>query len=268
MDPALIAIGDYNTILPSLSKDSELVPVSKNLVDEIWTDKPKRPAEPVTTHEEYAGRSMREKIDDIRKELAKKKEHFGIVVGMLDEICWTLNLRGSDIAYNPVFFAYLFIPTSSTSEPTLFIDIEQLPQKTYDYLQANKILIEPYDSVVKYLQGVGRDLSDDVSLCDPSAELTWANVVHLLQQKVVLPSKTNVGLALAVGIPKVDASGRGPIADLKGIKNEVEIEGFRQAHLRDGSALVRYFSWLERRLASGEPISEYQAADKLEALRR
>lgn len=88
------------------------------------------------------------------------------------------------------------------------------------------------------------------------------------QQKVVLPSKTNLALALAVGIPKVDASGRGPIADLKGLKNEVEIEGFRQAHLRDGSALVRYFSWLERRLASGEPISEYQAADKLEALRR
>lgn len=159
----MIAIGDYNAILPTLSKDSELVPISRNLVDEIWTDKPKRPAEPVTTHEEHAGRTLEDKVEDIRKELRKKKEQWGMVVGMLDEICWTLNLRGSDIAYNPVFFAYLVIPTSSTSSPTLFIDIEQLPQKTYDYLQANKILIEPYDGVVSYLQGVGRDLTEEVS---------------------------------------------------------------------------------------------------------
>jgi Xaa-Pro aminopeptidase len=99
------------------------------------------------------------------------------------------------------------------------------------------------------------------------SELTVLFYPHQ-QQRVVLPNKTNLALALAVGIPKVDASGRGVIADLKGIKNEVEIEGFRQSHLRDGVALVRYFSWLERRLASGEPITESQAADQLEALRR
>ncbi|ORY73071.1 peptidase M24, structural domain-containing protein [Leucosporidium creatinivorum] len=247
LDPSLISIGDHNTILPTLSKDSTLVPISKNLVDEVWADKLKRPAEPIVVHEKYSGKSIQEKLEEIRKELRKKKENWGIVVALLDEICWTLNLRGSDIAYNPVFFAHLVIPTASTSAPTLFVDIDQLPQATYDYLMANNILLEPYGDVVSYLQSVGRDLNEE--------------------QRVVLPSKTNLALALAVGIRKVDASGRGVIADLKGIKNSVEIEGFRQSHLRDGVALVRYFSWLERRLASGEPITESQAADKLEEFR-
>lgn len=66
----------------------------------------------------------------------------------------------------------------------------------------------------------------------------------------------------------MEASGRGIIADLKGVKNEVEIEGFRKAHLRDGSALVRYFSWLERRLASGVEVTESEAAGRLEQFRR
>lgn len=89
-----------------------------------------------------------------------------------------------------------------------------------------------------------------------------------VQQRVLLPSKTNLAIALAVGIEKCDASSRGPVVDLKAIKNETEIEGFRQSHLRDGSALVRYFSWLERRLESGEEIKEYDAAKQLEAFRR
>lgn len=87
LDPSLISIGDHNTILPTLSKDSTLVPISTNLVDEIWADKPKRPAEPIVVHEKHAGKSMQEKLEEIRKDLRKKKENWGIVVGLLDEIC-------------------------------------------------------------------------------------------------------------------------------------------------------------------------------------
>lgn len=82
----MISIGDYNS-LKSSSKDLEIVPLEENLVDKIWKDQPKRPAEPVIVHEKYAGQSCQEKIVNIRKKLSEKKETWGIVVAMLDEIC-------------------------------------------------------------------------------------------------------------------------------------------------------------------------------------
>lgn len=93
LDPSLISIGDYNTIVPTLSKNSALVPISKNLVDEIWADKPKRPAEPIVVHEKHAGKSMQDKLEEIRKELRKKKENWGMVIALLDEICCEYCLR-------------------------------------------------------------------------------------------------------------------------------------------------------------------------------
>ncbi|KAK4055446.1 hypothetical protein OIO90_003284 [Microbotryomycetes sp. JL221] len=264
LDPRLISVGDYNSLKSTLSKGSSLVPLETNLIDQIWTDKPKRPANPVQVlDEKYAGKSLKAKLEEIRSELTepkvtssagktankKSKDHttWGMVVGLLDEICWTLNIRGSDIAFNPVMFAYLVIPRTPEA-PTLFIDIEQLPQTTYEYLSHNNIKIEPYDDVYKYTAGVGERLQPN--------------------EKVLLPSKTNVALALAVGDEeKVDTSGRGPIADLKAIKNDVEIEGFRQSHLRDGAALVRYFAWLEQQLNDGIEIKEHDAALKLEEIR-
>lgn len=162
------------------------------------------------------------------------------------------------------------IPAAASSKPTLFVDIEQLPDATYDYLMSIDILIEPYAAIVPSLEKIGRELTKDVGLvCLRFSRYPTVTDVDSLtgQQQVVLPSRTNLALALAVGLDKVDSSGRGPIVDLKAIKNSVEIEGFRQCHLRDGVALVRYFSWLERSLAAGTPVTEAEGADKLEALR-
>lgn len=82
-----------------------------------------------------------------------------------------------------------------------------------------------------------------------------------------MPSKTSLAVAAAIGLTKIDIY-RGPVIDLKSIKNSTEIEGFRQAHLRDGIALVRYFSWLERTLESGKTINEFDAASQLESFRK
>jgi Xaa-Pro aminopeptidase len=177
-----------------------------------------------------------------------------------------LNLRGSDIAFNPVFFAFLAIPTDPKSAPTLFIDIDKLPQATYDHLMANEILLEPYNDVYAHMKKIGSSLSTEVHPAGVIV-LTDANLLSYVQQRVVLPSKTNLAIALAAGIEKCDAATRGPVVDLKAIKNEVEIEGFRQSHLRDGSALVRYFSWLERELNKGNKLKEYDAAKQLERFR-
>ncbi|KAL8280310.1 hypothetical protein RQP46_007227 [Phenoliferia psychrophenolica] len=156
----------------------------------------------------------------------------------------SLNLRGSDIDFNPIFFGYLVIPVSSP--PTVFVNIDQLPQATYAYLESNGVLIEPYDDVVKYLEGVGKGLK--------------------AEDRVIVPSRTNLALSQALGLDKLDIC-RGPIGDLKAVKNETELEGFRQCHIRDGVALTRYFAWLEAQLHSGARITESEGSDKLEALR-
>lgn len=80
------------------------------------------------------------------------------------KLAGVLNLRGSDIPYNPVFFSWLVLPTASASKPTLFVDLDQVPQKTYDYLnQELDVLIEPYEGLIPFLQGVGNLLTEQVS---------------------------------------------------------------------------------------------------------
>jgi Xaa-Pro aminopeptidase len=97
LDPSLISVGDFNS-LKSSSKDLEIVPLEKNLIDEIWTDQPKRPANPVVVHEKHAGQACRDKIANIRKKLSEKKENWGIVVAMLDEICCETSPPGTFLA--------------------------------------------------------------------------------------------------------------------------------------------------------------------------
>ncbi|KDE08101.1 X-Pro aminopeptidase [Microbotryum lychnidis-dioicae p1A1 Lamole] len=259
LDPTLISVGDYHTILPTLSSESKLVPIENNLVDAIWADRPARPKNPVVLQEiKYAGQASTDKMEAIRKEVTKKDDASTsvpkakttyLVSSMLDEICWTLNLRGSDIAFNPVFFAHLVIPIDARKKPTLFVDLEQLPQSVYEYLdQEVKVDIEPYEDVYKFLKTVGQGLGE--------------------HEKVMMPKSTNLALALAVGLDKCDAGSRGPIVDLKAVKNDVEIEGFRQSHLRDGVALVRYFAWLEQQLDADVNVSEYEGAQQLEKFRK
>ncbi|GAA5857392.1 hypothetical protein JCM9279_004708 [Rhodotorula babjevae] len=275
LDPALIAVADYTTLAPALATAGvELVPVRDNLVDIVWDveardnsggshGKPDRPKEPVfVLGDEHAGEGARSKIARVRAELDKQdvfggdakaktgdKRCWGLVVTQLDEIAWLLNLRGSDIPYNPVFFAYLVLPTATASRPTLFIDLDQVPQATYDYLTQLDVLIEPYDDFVAFLEGVSKVLSE--------------------QDLVVLPSRTNLSSALALTLARCVTSTRGSIASLKAVKNATEVQGFRDCHVRDGVALVRYFAWLENELARGAgELREYEAASKLEEFRR
>ncbi|POY74768.1 hypothetical protein BMF94_2244 [Rhodotorula taiwanensis] len=274
LDPALITVADYTKLAPPLETAKvELVPIRENLVDLAWDaaepgTKPARPRNEVFRLEDkYAGQSAKDKIAKVREELQKKdvfggdkkaeavggeeeKRCWGLVLTQLDEIAWLLNLRGSDIPYNPVFFSWLVLPTASASKPTLFVDLDQVPQKTYEYL-ANEldVLIEPYEGLIPFLDGIQQLLTP--------------------QDLVVLPSATNLSCALALSLPRCVTSTRGPISLLKARKNETEVQGFRNCHVRDGVALVRYFSWLERELNKGEKEwREYEAAEQLEEYRK
>jgi len=174
-----------------------------------------------------------------------------VVVNMLDEVAWLYNLRGSDIDFNPVFFAYSVV---TQDKAILFINPSQVNDIVRNHL-SDGVEFQPYDDFFPYLSGLGAAL-----------ELSK-------HSQALLGDKTSLAIAEAIGnincriIKENIAITRSPVADMKSIKNPTEVEGFRQSHIRDGAALARYFAWLEEQLNNGVELNESQAADQLEKYR-
>ncbi|KAJ7753826.1 putative Xaa-Pro aminopeptidase P [Mycena metata] len=246
IDSTLISAVDAEALTKALKpQGSELVSLSKNPVDSVWAEeRPSRPTSQVFSLDvKYSGESHSDKIKRLREEIVKK-DGKAMVVTMLDEVAWLFNLRGADIAYNPVFFAYA---TITADQVTLFINPKQLDDAARRNL-GDDVVIQDYTTFFDKLQNLAKEVDLDE------------------KHKVLLGDKSSLAVAEAVGqgnyalIPS-------PVAQLKAIKNETELEGFRQSHIRDGVALARYFSWLEEQLVSGAVLNESQAADKLEEFR-
>ncbi|KAK4992048.1 hypothetical protein LTR50_001444 [Elasticomyces elasticus] len=234
----------------------DLIAVKKNLVDSVWAkDKPPRPSEDVKVLDtKYSGKNFEEKIDDLRKELEKKKSA-GFVVSMLDEIAWLFNLRGNDIPYNPVFFAYAVVTPTST---TLYIDETKLTAEVKSHL-GSSTAIKPYDAI----------FSDIETLASRQAQTADANSnVPASKAKYLISTKASWALSRALGGGEKVEEVRSPIGDAKAVKNETELTGMRACHVRDGAALTEFFAWLQDELVSKRTkIDEVEAADKLEAIR-
>ncbi|KAH7882315.1 peptidase M24, structural domain-containing protein [Phlebopus sp. FC_14] len=246
VDPALVAAVDAQTLKKSLDpRESELVPLSRNLVDIVWSSsRPQRPKNKVFALDvKYSGESMSEKLQRVREDMAKKNAA-AMAVTLLDEVAWLFNLRGSDIDFNPVFFAYAVVTRDSA---VLFVDETQVDDAVKAHL-GQEVLIKPYESFLPYLKSLVEDSlvkkEEPVLLGDK----TSLAVVHVLGEEnvVLVPS---------------------PVAAMKAVKNSTEIEGFRQCHIRDGAALARYFAWLEEQLNNGVVVNESQGADQLEKFR-
>ncbi|KAJ8482967.1 hypothetical protein ONZ51_g5020 [Trametes cubensis] len=279
VDPTLIAASDADGIQKALEpKASELVSLPHNLVDLIWPDRPPRPANKVFPLEvKYSGQSHADKLKRVREEL-KKKEAKAIVVNMLDEVAWLFNLRGSDIDFNPVFFAYALV---DQEKARLFVNESQLDTSVRDHL-GSEVEVHPYDTFFSYLTHLGAELDARKDSVRPSSisflplPLISSSLLTRAApatQKVLVSDKASLAVAQAIGKIRTDVIqehiivARSPVTDLKAVKNEVEIEGFRQSHIRDGAALVRYFAWLEEQLEAGKELSESQVADQLEKYR-
>ncbi|KAI9061629.1 Creatinase/aminopeptidase [Trametes sanguinea] len=245
VDPTLISASDAESIQKALEpKGSTLVSLSQNLVDAIWHDRPSRPANKVFPLDvKFSGETHADKLKRVREEIQKKGAK-ALVVNMLDEVAWLFNLRGSDIDFNPVFFAYALV---DHDKARLFVNPAQLDSNVQDHLGA-EVEVHPYDSFFSYLTHLGAELD-----------------AHK-DSKVLVSDKASLAVAEAIGKDHVTVA-RSPVTDLKAIKNAVEIEGFRQSHIRDGAALVRYFAWLEEQLNAGKELSESQVADQLEKYR-
>ncbi|WEW56445.1 Xaa-Pro aminopeptidase [Emydomyces testavorans] len=251
VDPSLITAVEARKLSETIKNSGgSLLGVPENLVDLAWgEDRPARPSKTVKVHPiEFAGKHFEEKIEDLRKELAKKKKA-GIVISTLDEIAWLFNLRGADIPYNPVFFAYAIV-TPSTAD--LYVDESKLAPEVKGHL-GDRVSLKPYDSIF-----------DAAKLLSQSA----ANDRDGTSQKFLLSDKASWSLNLALGGEEKVEEVRSPIADAKAIKNAVELDGMRACHIRDGAALTEYFAWLENELVNKKTIlNEVDASDKLEAIR-
>jgi Xaa-Pro aminopeptidase len=258
VDPTVISAPDARKLAEKIKKrgGQELLAVEENLVDQIWGDgRSPRPSEPVKVlAKEFAGKDVKTKLDELRKDLEKKKSS-GFVVSMLDEIAWLFNMRGNDIPYNPVFFSYASVtPTTAT----LYVDESKLSGDCQTYLAENGVSVRPYEKIFEDTQVLGQSLDATNGDDQPEAKI----------RKFLVSNKTSWALKRSLGgETKVDEL-RSPIGDAKAVKNETELEGMRQCHIRDGAALIEYFSWLEDQLnVQKVEIDEVTAADKLEEMR-
>ena len=208
-------------------------------MDSIWTDRPALPQTPACIYDtQYAGRTCREKLEDIRLEM-KQAGAQALLLPALDEIAWTLNLRGSDVHCNPVVVSYLLI---DEEEAHYFIELQKLTPEVKAYLEDNRVTCHAYTDLLPYL----RQLKASTLL--------------------LTPGKTNQAVSEAVPESCRIVEGASPVALLKAIRNEQEIAGLRKAMQRDGVALVKFLKWLEEAVPGGQE-TEISVDRKLHELR-
>ena len=204
----------------------------------VWSDRPSIPNDKIVLHPlEYAGEPTTGKINRIREYLQAHHDD-GLLVTALDEIAWTLNLRGKDVHCNPVFVSYLLISQDSVM---FFVNEEKLPDDVRNYLLEEAVSVEPYEAVLDKVKGYkGRRLLMD-------------------------PTSVNYNLVTAVDKTK-RILGVSPIPMMKAVKNKTEQDGFRAAMLRDGIAMVKFLAWLKPAVEAGGQ-TEITLDEHLTALR-
>lgn len=241
VDPAIMTHSQYAELKVSLAERGlKLVSVRRNLVDAIWKEQPSLPTEKVQTHPvKYAGEKFQTKLKRLRAAMsdADAKAH---IITALDNIAWLFNIRGNDVTYNPVTIAYAIV---TDKRAMLYI----APEKATPMLRrtlGKSVMIKPYaefQNGLKQLAG-GRGKV----WVDGHTVNQW--IIDTLGPKTALLKKES------------------PITMMKACKNNVELEGARKAHIRDGVAMVNFLCWLEREVPKGT-VSEISASDRLTEFR-
>ncbi len=239
VNPQMFSLNSYASMEKELSMNG-LQLISADIPAAAWTDRSPLPTDPFFVFSaEKAGRTCAEKIQSVRNEL--QKAHADVVVmSALDDIAWLFNIRGRDVAYNPVVIAYAMLDAKNC---VLYLDDRKLTDDTAAYLAGENVTVKPYLSVYDDLRALP------------------------LQNKVLVDgAKLNQSLYEAIPKSCTKINQMSPVFKLKAIKNEVELAGIRQAMLKDGVALTRFFMWLEANVASGT-LTEVGIAEKLAGFR-
>ncbi|KAJ0184231.1 hypothetical protein K1T71_000654 [Dendrolimus kikuchii] len=263
VDPYTMTREEWTRIETALKKTKmQLVAVEKNLVDEVRKQlndpPPKRPHNPIIPLPvKYTGKTSGDKIKELREQMVQKKAA-ALVVTALDEVAYVLNLRGSDIEYNPVFFSYLII---TPSKVMVFWGDGELPKDVTDHLNEEGVMNYeglPYADIVKRLKQLAKEISES----GDGVNSIWlsSDASEAVHRAASGKNELNKPLNLISGVS--------PVALAKLIKNDVELQGFRQCHIRDGIAVVRFFKWLHDQIDNGVRVTEIQASDKLLEFRK
>nr|WP_295353930.1 aminopeptidase P family protein [uncultured Prevotella sp.] len=239
LDGMVNSFHDTQALVDELRKAAGItVRTNFDPLDVIWKDRPSIPVNPVEIQPlEFAGESFQSKLSRIRTAL-RELHADGMLVSALDDIAWTLNLRGSDVHCVPVFISYLLIASDKVS---LFVDEEKLTPSVKDYLVGNGVSLYKYNKVEEGL----RNYSEYNILLDGD--------------------ETSYRLWKTVKCREI-VSFTSPIPAMKAIKNQSEIAGFRSAMLRDGVAMVKFLRWLKPAVEQGGQ-TEMSINEKLTSLR-
>lgn len=189
----------------------------------IWHDRPEIPLSPIEVHPvEYAGETATDKLRRIREAL-REKHADGMLMSALDDIAWTLNLRGTDVHCNPVFVSYLII---ESDKATLFVDSRKLTDTVKEYLKSINVDTDEYENVEEGLRRYG-----EYNILMDMDETSYTLYKTDRRCETVLASS--------------------PVGVMKTVKNATEIDGFRNAMLRDGVAMVKFLRWLKPAVEAG-----------------
>ncbi|XP_058777887.1 aminopeptidase P1 [Vicia villosa] len=224
-------------------KHQKLVQTTKNLVDEIWTSRPPAEINAVVIQPlNFAGRPVTDKLQDLRKKFAQEHAQ-GLVVTALDEVAWLYNIRGNDVAYCPVAHAFAIVTSNSAF---IYVDKQKVSNEVKTHLEENGIEIKEYTEVSVDVALLATNELDSASTAksvngkhqtgEESSNLIWADPASCCY---ALYSKLNPDTVLLQ---------QSPLALPKALKNPVELDGLRKAHIRDGAAVVQYLVWLEKKM--------------------
>jgi len=239
VNPQLFSVNAYANMKAEL-KMSGIDLVSIDLLKEVWTDRPALPDKPFFIFDtKYSGKTISEKLALVRGEL--KKLHANVfVLSALDEIAWLFNIRGNDVAFNPLVISYALV---EEDKATLFVSAVKCTAASKVYIEKNGVIVAEYGDIYKKLNEIS-------------------------EEKTVLIDGNKLNQSLYEAIPAACEKriAMSPVSKLKSRKNEVEIAGYRRAMIKDGVALTKFYMWLEEHVKTGK-LTEVSIAEKLRDFR-
>nr|KJB71053.1 hypothetical protein B456_011G102600 [Gossypium raimondii] len=289
VDPWCVSVDTAQRWERAFAKNQQkLIQTSSNLVDEVWKNQPPAETNPVIVHPlEFAGRSVAEKLKDMREKLAIERAR-GIIITALDEVAWLYNIRGSDVSYCPVVHAFAIVTLNSAF---LYVDKRKVSSKVSSSIQENGIEVREYGAVSSDVALLASNqLDKDTGLSSGRNDVCETGTCEAEENNNDLIWVDPASCCYAL-FSKLDAKKmllqQSPLALAKALKNPVELDGLRNAHIRDGAAVVQYLVWLDKQMqeiygASGYflegkgaskkrsetmKLTEVTASDKLEGFR-
>lgn len=237
-DGRCYSANQYKQILSIAKYNKFNIKMDKDLLDDIWTERPELPSEKIFLHDvKFAGKNVKEKLSEVRSEMNNLNVE-SYIISSLDDIAWLFNIRGNDIKFNPVVLSYALITMNSAK---LYIDMKKVDNKVLGELKKHGVEILEYNNIYKDILNINESI-----LIDPAK--VNANIYSLIKKEVKIIEGLNI------------------TTKLKAIKNETEIANLEVCQVRDGVAMVKFIKWLKESVGKDE-VTEILASEKLKEFR-